>query len=60
MKQSSNTFDVTYELRIEKGISAFKVAEGICLEQTVEVDRVLQRIHLSPNRLSAKLWSLSL
>ena len=43
MSQTENTFEVTYELHIEKGINAFKVAEGICLEQTVEVDRVLVR-----------------
>jgi len=41
MNQPENTFEVTYALQIEKGINAFKVAEGICLEQTVEVDRVL-------------------
>jgi len=41
MTDSENRFDVIYELNIEKGINAFKVAEGICLEQTVEVDRVL-------------------
>ncbi|PIE90237.1 MAG: ribulose 1,5-bisphosphate carboxylase large subunit [Acidobacteria bacterium] len=41
MKEPENRFEVIYELQIEKGISAFKVAEGICLEQTVEVDRSL-------------------
>jgi len=41
MTNSENRFDVIYELQIEKGINAFKVAEGICLEQTVEVDRAL-------------------
>jgi ribulose-bisphosphate carboxylase large chain len=40
-EQTTNTFEVIYELHLEKGINAFKVAEGICLEQTVEVDRVL-------------------